>query len=214
MNSTSHYYNSLIYGNDTKDYLEIGINNLYSFIQQKEYIEYTHSNLFPPLNEITNINCDQPSYIQDEHFIEASNILNSNYDDYIKYLCEVFPVAKTSNDNNIIYEILYMTEGFYRNFETGSFEHIFNDYIKDPILCRCFTLLLTFNKIIRTYFNNSAFPTEVYSIFNYFSALIIAYLVMSVVFEIIFFVVLNVTILQKIKYSNELLLDFIDSLKF
>ena len=213
-NSTSHYYNSLIYGNDTKDYLEIGINNLYSFIQQKEYIEYTHSNLFPPLNEITNINCDQPSYIQDEHFIEASNILNSNYDDYIKYLCEVFPVAKTSNDNNIIYEILYMTEGFYRNFETGSFEHIFNDYIKDPILCRCFTLLLTFNKIIRTYFNNSAFPTEVYSIFNYFSALIIAYLVMSVVFEIIFFVVLNVTILQKIKYSNELLLDFIDSLKF
>ena len=212
-NSTPFFYNNLIYGNDTKNYIEIGINKLYSNLQEKENIEHSYSNLFPPLNLITNLDCSKP-YIQDENFITAAEQLNVNYDDYIKALCEAFPVAKTNNDNNILYEILYMTEEFYRNFKTESFEYIFENYFKNPLLCECFTLLLTFNKIIRTYFNDAIFPGEVYSIFRYFSSLIIAYLVVSVLFEIIFFIVLNITILQKIKYNNELMLDFIDSLKF
>ena len=212
-NSTPYFYNHLIYGNSTKNYLERGINTLYSNIQEKENIEYLHNNLFPPLNLITSLNCSN-KYIQDEHFIEASKNLTINYDDYIKALCDVFPVAKTNNDNNILYEILYMTEEFYRNFQTDKFPFIFENYIQNPLLCECFTLLLTFNKIIRTYFNDAIFPDEVYSIFRYFSTLIIAYLVLIVLFEIIFFVILNMTILQKIKYNNELMLDFMDSLKY
>ena len=212
-NSTPLFYNNLIYGNDTKNYIEIGINKLYSNLQEKENIEHLYSNLFPPLNLITNLDCSQP-YIKDENFMTAAEELNVNYDDYIKAICEAFPVAKTNNDNNILYEILYMTEEFYRNFKTESFEFIFENYFKNQLLCECSTLLLTFNKIIRTYFNDAIFPREVYSIFRYFSTLIIAYLVVSVLFEIIFFIVLNITILQKIKYNNELMLDFIDSLKF
>ena len=212
-NSTSYFYNKLIYGNDTKNYIETGINNLYTNIKEKEKIEYLYSNLFPPLNKFTKLNCSE-KYIEDEDFVKAANNLTINYDTYIKSLCEAFPVAKTNNDNNILYEILYMTEEFFRNFQPDSFKNIFNNYIKNPLLCECFTLLLTFNKIIRTYFNDVIFPKEVYSIFRYFSTLIIAYLVVSVLFEIIFFLVLNMTILQKIKYNNELMLDFIDSLKF
>ena len=213
-NSTPYYYNTLIYGNDSQNYIERGINNLYSNIQEKENIEHSYSNIFPPLNLITNLNCSQKDYIQDENFLRAAKLLDTNYDEYIKALCEVFPVAQTNNDNNILYEILYMTEQFFRNFKTESFEYIFENYFKDPLLCQCFTLLLSFNKIIRTYFNDVIFPDEFYSIFRYFSTLIIAYLVVSVLFEFVFFIVLNATILQKIKYNNELMLDFIDSLKF
>ena len=212
-NSTPYFYNGLIYGNTTKNYLEIGINNLYSNIQQKENIEYLHSNLFPPINIFTKLNCSE-SYIQDENFIEAANILYMDYNEYIRALCDVFPVAKTNNDLNILYEILYMTEELYRNFETNNYNFIFKNYLLNPIFCECFTLLFTFNKIIRTYFNDHIYPEEVYNISKYFRTLIIAYLVLSVIFEIIFFIILNFTILQKIKYKNELMLDFIDSLKF
>ena len=212
-NSTPYFYNKLIYGNYSKNYIKIGINKLYTNLQSKENIEYLHSNLFPPLNQFKKLDCSD-QYIQDVDFVKASTNLGISYDTYIKSLCEAFPVAKTNNDNNILYEILYMTEEFYRNYQSGSFDSILNNYIKNPLLCECFTLLLTYNKIIRTYFNEVIFPQEVYSIFRYFSTLIIAYLVVSVLFEIIFFVVLNITILQKIKYNNELMLDFIDSLKF
>ena len=37
--------------------------------------------------------------MQDENFMTATEQLNVNYDDYIKALCEVFPIAKTNNDN-------------------------------------------------------------------------------------------------------------------
>ena len=212
-NSTPYFYNGLIYGNDTQNYLEIGINNLYSNIQQKENIEYLYSYLFPPLNTFTKLNCSEP-YIQDENFIEAGNILYMDYNEYIKALCDVFPVAKTNNDLNILYEILYMTEELYRNFQTDNYDFIFKNYLQNPLLCECFTLLFTFNKIIRTYFNDHIYPKEVYNIFNYFRTLIIAYLILNVFFEIMFFIVLNFTILHKVKYNNELILDFIDSLKF
>jgi hypothetical protein len=212
-NSTPYFYNRLIYGNDTQNYLEIGINNLYSNIQQKENIEYLYSYLFPPLNTFTKLNCSE-TYIQDESFIEAGNILYMDYNEYIRALCDVFPVAKTNNDFNILYEILYMTEELYRNFQTDNYDFIFKNYLQNPLLCECFTLLFTFNKIIRTYFNDHIYPKEVHNIFNYFRTLIIAYLLLNVIFEIIFFIVLNFTILQKVKYNNELILDFIDSLKF
>ena len=212
-NSTPNYYNGIIYGNTSRDYLEIGIVNLYSNIQEKENIEYVYSYLFSPLNEIVNLDCSK-TYIQDEDFIRASNSLNTSYDEYILKLCEIFPVAKTNSDINILYEILFMIEGFYRTYKTGTFEDISNYYLRDPVLCECFTLILTFNKIIRTYFNDVIFPTQVYSIFDYFTGLIVAYLVLIVLFEIVFFVVLNMGILQKVKISNELLLDFIDSLKY
>ena len=212
-NSTTKDYNRIIYGNSTHDYLEIAINSLYSSIQEKENIEYSYKYLFPPLNEIITLNCSE-QYIEDEEFMEACQSLNISYEEFVKSLCEVFPVAKTNSDINILNEILYMTEGFYRVFKTGEFTEIFINYIQDPILCQCFTLMLTFNKMIRAYFNDVIFPKQVYSIFDYFTGLIVAYLVISVIFEIVFFVVLNVAILQKIKYNNELLLDFIDSLKF
>jgi len=213
-NSTTKDYNRIIYGNSTHDYLENAINSLYSSIQEKENIEYSYKYLFPPLNEIISLNCSEKDFIKDEEFIEACNTLNISYDTFVESLCEVFPVAKTNSDINILNEILYMTEGFYRVFKTGEFAEIFINYIQDPVLCQCFTLILTFNKMIRAYFNDVIFPEQVYKIFDYFTGLIVAYLVMSVLFEIVFFVVLNVAILQKIKYSNELLLDFIDSLKF
>ena len=137
-----------------------------------------------------------------------------DYNEYINALCVVFPVSKTSSGLNILYEILYMTEELYRNYQTDNFDFIFKNYIKNPLFCQCFTLLLTFNKIIRTYFYEHIYPEQVYNIFNDFRTLIIAYLALSVIFEIICFIVLNFTILQKIKYNNELMLDFIDSLKF
>ena len=199
--------------NSTKDYLENAINSLYSSIQQKENIEYSYYNLFPPLNEIIKLDCSE-EYIQDDEFIQAAKNLNVSYDLYIKSLCDAFPVAKTNSDINILNEILYMTQELYRIFRTGSFSLIYNKYIQNPLLCQCFTLMLTYNKIIRTVFNDTIFPDQVYSIFSYFTGLIIAYLVMSVLFEIVFFIVLNVAILKKVKYNNELLLDFIDSIKF
>jgi hypothetical protein len=213
-NSTTKDYNRIIYGNSTHDYLEIAINSLYSLIQEKENIEYSYKYLFPPLNEIISLNCSNEDYITDEEFIEACTSLNTTYKQFVSSLCEVFPVAKTNSDINILNEILYMTEGFYRVFKTGKFDEVFKNYIQDPLLCQCFTLMLTFNKMIRAYFNDVIFPDQVYRIFDYFTGLIVAYLAISVIFEIVFFFVLNIAILQKIKYSNELLLDFIDSLKF
>ena len=103
-----------------------------------------------------------------------------DYNKYITSLCDIFPVAKTNNDNNILYEILYMTERFYRNYKTTDFNSILNNYINNPLLCEFFTLVLTFNKIIRTYFNDVFFPEKVYNIFDYFTALIVVYLVLSV----------------------------------
>jgi len=212
-NSTPFFYSQLIYGNNTKNYLDTKINALYSSIQEKERIEYLYHNLFPPLNELANLDCTHP-FIEDKAFKDAAKDLKTNYTKYLQSLCEVFPVMKTNNDNNVLYEILYMVERFSKTYVTEDYNFIFENYLRDPELCQCFTLILIFNTIIRNYFNDEILPDEVYGIFTYFSSLIIVYLVLSVVFEIIFFVVLNITILQKIKYNNELMLDFIDSLKF
>ena len=213
INYTQYVYNAVIYGNLSKNYLEIGVNDLYLNIQKKINIEYLYPNLFPPINTFQKLNCSE-TYIQDESFILAANSLNVDYNQYIKALCDVFPVAKTNNDNNILYELLYVTDKLNRNFEATNFNFIMDNYLRDLILCESFTLLLTFNKIIRNYFNDYIYPEEFHKIYKHFRALIISYLMLDVILEIILFIIINKTILQKIKYNNELILDFIDSLKF
>ena len=86
--------------------------------------------------------------------------------------------------------------------------------LHSAVLFDCYTLVLTLNRIIRFHFNNFIFIDEVNDVFDYFSTLIIIYLVFNMVFEIILFLLLNMGIIYQIKHNNKLMLDFISSLKF
>ena len=54
-NSKSTFYGKIIYQSDDVDYLNDGINDFYSAIQDKETIESDHGNLFPPIYDIINL---------------------------------------------------------------------------------------------------------------------------------------------------------------
>ena len=212
-NSTPYFYNLIINGNNFSDYLEVAMSDLYNAIEEKENIENNHPKLFPPINKYANINCSDETFVEDEEFKKALNELEVDYGKFIKGLCDVFPVAKANKDDNILYEIAYKIKRIYKIFQTGSYDDIFEIYFNFNLF-ECYTLILTFNKIIRTYFNEKIFREQVDNFFKYFTELIITYMILSVFFEVILFLVLNFSILKKIKYSNKLLIDFLDSLKF
>ena len=215
--SNSTFYGRIIDGSRLDyDYLKDGINKFYSAIQEKETIELEHKDIFPAIYEKVNLNCSQ-SMIPDEYFdlvFDDKSVADYDYNEYFKVICKAFPVATTGNDNTMLFEVLYMIDQLYNKFEQkDDFAVMFNQ-MHNSVLFDCYTLVLTLNRIIRNYFNNIIFIEEVDDVFNYFSTLIIIYLVFNMVFEIILFLLLNMGVIYQIKYNNKLMLDFISSLKF
>ena len=211
-NSTATFYGQIIYNKKDMDYLNEGINDFYAAIQDKETIELEHKNMFPALYDIINLDCSQ-GMMEDNYFESATKILNVSYNEYFKVICSAFPVATTGNDNTMLFEVLYMIDQLYHRFENLDFSLMFNQ-MHNSVLFDCYTLVLTLNRIIRNYFNNYIFIDEVNEQFQYFSTLIIIYLVFNMILEIIVFLILNMGIIYQIKYNNKLMLDFISSLKF
>jgi hypothetical protein len=211
-NSTSNFYGKIIYQTDDVDYLNKGINGFYEGIQSKETLESEYSHLFPALYDIINLDCSQ-GMVQDDYFTKAAENLNVEYNEYFKGICKIFPVATTGNDNSMLLEVLYMIDQLYHRYEQVDFESMFIQ-MHNSVLFDCYTLVLTLNRVIRNYFNNYIFIDEVNEQFEYFTTLIIFYLVFNMILEIIMFLVLNFGIIFQIKNNNKLMLDFIASLKF
>ena len=212
--SDSEFYGKIIDGDRKNyDYLNEGINGFYAAIQEKETIELEHKDIFPALYDIINLDCSQ-GMIPDEYFqLVFDDYDDINYNEYFKVICKAFPVATTGNDNTMLFEVLYMIDQLYNKFEKLDFAGMFNQ-LHSSVLFDCYTLVLTLNRIIRFHFNNFIFIDEVDDVFDYFSTLIIIYLVFNMVFEIILFFLLNTGIIYQIKHNNKLMLDFISSLKF
>ena len=210
--SQSTFYGKIIYQKDDIDYLNDGINDFYAAIQDKETIESEHSDLFPPIYDITNLDCSQ-GMIPDDYFENAAKNINTDYEGYFIGICKIFPVATTGNDNSMLLEVLYMIDQLAHRFENVDFGIMFNQ-MRNSVLFDCYTLVLTLNRIIRNYFNNIIFIDEVNTQFEYFTTLTVFYLVFNMILEIIIFLVLNFGIIYKIKVNNKLIMDFISSLKF
>ena len=211
-NSSSNFYGRIIYQNDDTDYLNDGINDFYSAIQEKETIESEHSNIFPPIYDIINLDCSK-GMMPDDYFETAAKNINTSYEEYFKGICEIFPVATTGNDNSMLLEVLYMIDQLAHRFENVDFGIMFNQ-MRNSVLFDCYTLVLTLNRIIRNYFNNYIFIDEVNKQFDYFTTLTIFYLVFNMIIELIIFLILNFGIIYKIKFNNKLIMDFISSLRF
>ena len=211
-NSTSNFYGKIIYQTDDVDYLNEGINDFYAAIQDKETIESEHSNLFPALYDIINLDCSQ-GMMPDDYFTKAAEEINVEYNEYFRGICKIFPVATTGNDNSMLLEVLYMIDQLYHRYEQTDFKAMFVQ-MHNSVLFDCYTLVLTLNRIVRNYFNNVIFIEEVNTQFEYFTTLIIFYLVFNMILEFIMFVVFNFGIIYQIKHNNKLMLDFIASLKF
>ena len=211
-NSTSEFYGEIIYSKKDINYLNEGINDFYEAIQEKETIESEHANLFPALYDIINLDCSQ-GMVQDDYFTEASKNIGVEYNEYFKGICKIFPVATTGNDNSMLLEVIYKIDQLYHRYEQSEFDDMFIQ-MHNSVLFDCYTLVLTLNRVIRNYFNNYIFIDEVNAQFDYFTRLIIFYLVFNMILELIMFLVLNFGIILKIKKNNKLMLDFISSLRF
>ena len=217
-NSTSKYYSTIASGKTEFDYVQTGINTLYDLIQQKDVIEKKYNNIFPRLNQKVNLDCRQgiivDTYFQ-KAFVEGFNKNEGDYQNYGRALCKLFPVASTGSDSNIMLEILYNCELLYQKYKPNrDFDEIINLYVKDDKLFGLYTIILTLNRLIRTYFNDDIFIKEVDGIFDSFSYLFIIYLVLSVLLEIIIFFILNFCVISDVRKTNKLLGDFMSSLKF
>ena len=217
-NSTSKFYSTLANEDEEFDYVQKGINELYELVQQKDAIEKKYNNIFPRLGQKVNLNCTEgiivDTYFQ-KAFVEGFNKNENDYQNYGRALCKLFPVASTGSDSNIILEILYNCELLYQKYKPNpDFDEIIRLYVKDEKLFGLYTIILTLNRLIRTYFNDDIFIKEVDEIFDSFSYLFIIYLVLSVLLEIIIFFILNFCVISDVRKTNKLLGDFMSSLKF
>ena len=66
----------------------------------------------------------------------------------------------------------------------------------------------------RNYFYNNIIMNEVNLIISYFSKLILIYLVISIIFEVVIFLLLYCCIIKQVKKKDSLFGNFIDSFKF
>ena len=214
-NSTSQFYGTLIDSSKNVDYIQDGINALYKSVRKKDIIEKEYNNLFPRLSQLINLNNCSEIEIEDKYYSQAITQYNVSYREYFNETCNLFPVASSGDDNNILMEILYSCEMMYHKFQPNeNFTVLYELYVKQPHHYFMYTLILTISNILRTYFNDTLFPKEVSNIFDSFSYIFIIYLILSVFLEIIIFIILNFSIISNVRKTNKLLLDFISSLKF
>ena len=164
------------------------------------------------------MNCSK-NIIEDAYFIKALveefNKKENDFQDYGRALCKLFPVASTGSDSNIMLEILYNCEILYQKYKPNKdFDEIINLYVQEDKLFGLYTIILTLNRLIRTYFNDNIFIEEVNGIFDSFTYLFIIYLILSVLLEVIIFFILNFGVISDVRKTNKLLGDFMSSLKF
>ena len=213
-NSTSNFYGKLTDESQDIDYIKEGINTLYDAVREKNNIEAHNNNLFPEVKSLVNLNCSEYQ-IKDPYFVEVFSQFNLDYEKYYKAICNLFPVTASAKDDNLLLEILYSVDVMYRKFSPNqSFDEIYRLYVNQTYHYKMYSLTLTINRIIRTYFNEEIFTNEVQNIFNSFSSIFIIYLVLSVVIEIIIFFILNFGIISDVRKSNKILVDFMTSLRF
>jgi hypothetical protein len=213
-NSSSNFYGSLIDASNTNtDYIKERIDLIYDAITKKNDIEQFREPIILPTAELYNVNCSA-GIVKDESLVNIVKRYNISYDDYFGQLCEEFPAASTGVPSSIFYEIIYLVVKIYRKYEqSNSFYELFNNNLNQTILYDLFTITFTFLRIQRNYFYNNIIMKEVYEIINYFSELILIYLVISIVFEVIIFLLLYFGIIKQVKKKDSLFGNFIDSFK-
>ena len=217
-NSTSNFYGGLtnteFKSNSTRDYIEENIELLYDSAKSKDNIEQYKESYFKPFGTLTNFNCSN-GIIQDEEMIAATNIYNVDFNEYFGELCKEFPVASTGVPINVIYEIVYITGKIYRKYETPpTFEITYTEHYLDDELYNLLTLILVFFRFQRNFFYNNVLMNEVNDIMDYFSNLILLYLVFCIIFESVVFIIFYFGIIREVKKKDKLFNNFIESFKY
>ena len=217
-NSTSNFYGGLTDNSyvldSSRDYIEENIELLYQAARSKDNIEQYKESYFIPFRQLTNFNCSD-GIIQDGQMMEVAKIFGINFDDYFGELCKEFPVASTGVPINIIYEIVYMTGKLYRQFEPADdFNIIYEEHLNDLNLYKLLTLTLVFFRFQRNFFYDKVLMKEVNSIMNYFSRLILLYLVFCIIFESVVFLIFYFGIILQVKKKDKLFNNFIESFKY
>ena len=209
-NSSRFDIGERIYDKTNYDYLFEKMVELHQIIRDKETMEEVHKNIFPPMNTLIDLNFINGK-MNDEIFSKVLTSLGSDLNSFLKVLCSHFIVSTIGDDTMFIKNVLYLLNQMYNKYFMGSFEEIQNQ-IDNSNLFDLYTFILIINKIMRYYFNQSIFKSEIDKVFNYFSSLIIPYLILNMILEIIIFVILNVLVISKIKITNNKLNAFIKSL--
>jgi hypothetical protein len=144
-----------------------------------------------------------------------SPMSDAQFDNYFKALCQEFPVASTGVTINIIYEIVYMIGKLYRKYEPAyEFSIIFDEHLSDESLYNLLTLTLVFFRFNRNYFYNKILMDKVNNIMNYFSKLILLYLVFCIIFESVVYLIFYFGIILQVKKKDKLFNNFFESFKF
>ena len=66
----------------------------------------------------------------------------------------------------------------------------------------------------RNYFYNNIIMKEINQVMDYFSQLILIYLVISIIFEVVIFLLLYFGLIKLVKKKDSLFSNFIDSFRF
>ena len=217
-NSTSNFYGGLtdnsFLSNSSRDYIEENIESLYNAAKSKDNIEQYKESYFIPFGQLTTFNCSQ-QIIPDEQMIEVTKLYDIDYDQYYGEICKEFPVASTGVPINIIYEIVYMTSKLYRKYEPSPrFKHIYDEHLSEINLYKLLTLTLVFFRFQRNFFYNKILMNEVNDIMNFFSSLILLYLVFCIIFELVVFLIFYFGIIIQVKRKDKLFNNFIESFKY
>ena len=86
--------------------------------------------------------------------------------------------------------------------------------MNQTLLYELYTITFTFLRIQRNFFYNNIIMQEVHLIIDYFSELILIYLVISIVFEVVIFLFLYCGLIRQVKKKDSLFGNFIDSFKY
>ena len=147
--------------------------------------------------------------------INVAKYFNIDFDKYFGELCKEFPVASTGVPINIIYEIVYITGKLYRKYETPpDFEIVYTQHLADEELYNLLTLVLVFFRFQRNFFYNNVLMKEVTNIMDYFSRLILLYLIFCIIFESFVFIIFYFGIIREVKKKDKLFNNFIESFKY
>lgn len=211
-NTTPYDLSMKIYNDNSINYVKYGIDQLYTIIRNKEAIEKEHSDIFPSVDEQVNLNCSQ-SFPTDPFFKTAFENLGVDYAGYITALCNHYQLGHLIKDTDLIKEILYLLNQLSSKYIQSSYDEIIS-FFSNTAEYDVYTVLLVFNRILRTHFNQYILKDEVNYVLNYFTTLIIIYLVFNMFLEIIIFFILNFFIIKHIKTMNKQLTLFITSVKF
>lgn len=210
-NMTAYELSSLIYNDESMNYIQEGIAQYYLNLELLEVFLRKHSD-YQFIEETMNLTCGNLIEFKDKIVNASEKELGVDLSQFIIELCSNTPIMKYNSEIIVQKEICYTMKKI-ANYPTKMNYQSKLNYLRNAIIYDLYNIVLILNRLLRAHVNGNVLPNQVKFISTQFRAVVSTCLVINSIFEIVIVIIILYFVMKKMIELNHVFMQFMKFLE-